>query len=173
MDAPDRTRKISIGFGAWPGADMCPAFDAANRMPRARMGLGPIHRRALRALVYDLVFPSPSLDRAPYLLQTFPLRRQPRDRVLGGRDRSSINSSVGQQRPCCPRHLVSESYPHQHRRLLREHAAQPTAGRRSVSHAPASNSACSDDQQTPYRSISHSRYPAKAILSTCRVLQRR
>ena len=49
--------------GAWSGADMCPASDAAFYMPRARMGVrgaGPIQSRVLKARIHDLVFPIPS-----------------------------------------------------------------------------------------------------------------
>ena len=50
-------------LGAWSGADMCPASDAAYDVPRARMGVrgaGPIQSRALTARIHDLVFPIPS-----------------------------------------------------------------------------------------------------------------
>lgn len=48
------------------GADMCTASDAANDMPRARMGVcgsDPFQPGALKALVHHLVLPTPSLDR--------------------------------------------------------------------------------------------------------------
>jgi hypothetical protein len=61
---PHRCKKnLFEEHGAWSGADMCPASDAACHMPPARMGVrgaGPIQSRALKARIHDLVFPIPS-----------------------------------------------------------------------------------------------------------------
>ena len=61
---PHRCKKNCFEeHGAWSGADMCPASDAACHMPPARMGVrgaGPIQSRALKARIHDLVFPIPS-----------------------------------------------------------------------------------------------------------------
>ena len=67
MDMCGRPHRCKKNFfeehGAWSGADMCPASDAACHMPPARMGVrgaGPIQSRALKARIHDLVFPIPS-----------------------------------------------------------------------------------------------------------------
>ena len=67
MDMCGRPRRCKKNLfeerGAWSGADMCPASDAAFHMPRARMGVrgaGPIQSRVLKARIHDLVFPIPS-----------------------------------------------------------------------------------------------------------------
>src|SRR3954471_9624914 len=75
-------RNLRERCGTWSGADMCAAFDAAHT-PQARMGVrrsGPIQAHALEALVVKLVFPIPSLDRAPSLSCDPPTPRQPRGR---------------------------------------------------------------------------------------------
>src|SRR4051794_8759707 len=77
-------RNLQERCSARSGADMCAAFDAAHT-PQARMGVrrsgpGPIQGYALEALVAKLVFPIPSLDRAPSLSFDLPTPRQPRGR---------------------------------------------------------------------------------------------
>src|SRR3954451_24678623 len=60
-------RNLQERSGAWSGADMCAAFDAARVMPRAQMGVrrsGPIQAHALEALVAKLVILIRSLDRS-------------------------------------------------------------------------------------------------------------
>lgn len=52
--------------------------------------------------------------------------RRPRDRDgLCRRDRRLVDAAPGHQSPDDPRHPVRQRHPHQHRRLARQHPAQP------------------------------------------------
>ena len=110
---------------------MCPASDAAIFMPRARMvfaGRVQIKAACSKALCCTLVLPIPSHDCCAKLLLAL-LRSDVLATVgdLRRRDRSLVDAAPGHQGPDDARHLVGERHSHQHRRLARQHPAEPCA----------------------------------------------
>src|SRR3954451_25472149 len=103
---------------------MCPASDAVNELPRARMGVrgsGPHHWNALEALPVSLVLLVPPYRRCAITCPS------PADRSCGD-GWSLIDSSLGQK---CPRYagvLIGKGDDDEHGRLTREHPAQPRRG---------------------------------------------
>ena len=102
-------------------------------------GSGPIQGGALEAPCCTLVFLIPSHRPLRHPSPSTFLRLQrPHSRArLHARGRSSIDPTPGHQAPDDTRHLVSQRYPHQHRRLAGQHARHPRAGRGSVANRPA------------------------------------
>ena len=143
VDAPSGARRISETGAARDRVLPCvrPLMRHGS-WPRARMGLrgsGPHHWNALEALPMRLVLPTPPHRRCaiPVLRPPHALR-QPRARArLRGDGRSSVDPALRQQGPSDARVLVRQRHDDQHRRLARQHPAEPRAGRHALALGPA------------------------------------
>ena len=86
--------------------------------------------------------------------------------LCGSRDRSSINSTMGEQRPNYPRHFVGQRHSNQHWRLAAQHPIEPRPRRRASASRPCSNSASANNQQASQGSFAHSRCSAQTLLAS-------
>lgn len=95
------------------------------------------------------------------------------DRCLGlHRDscRSSVIFVLGEQRPDHACHLVGERDRDKHARLSSQHTLQPRACRCTEPASLTHHRAATDDQQSPYRSLTHLRNASKPLFAAGRVL---
>ena len=114
---------------------MCPASDAARMSGRGPVwefeGSGPHHWNALEALPVRLVLLAPPHRRCaiPVLRPPHPVDSLRPVNRSSGHGRSSIDPTLGKQRPSDPSILVCQRHNHQHRRLAGQHPAEPRTGR--------------------------------------------
>lgn len=100
--------------------------------------------------------------------------QRPRDRDgLCRRDRRLVDSAPGHQSPDDPRHLVGQRHPHQHRRLARQHPAQPSSWSRcGMNMALDDDAVGANDQKSSQGWLAHLRRGPETLLAPCRMLLR-